>query len=171
MSNLIDDKKYQLPLQMPAQKPGKSKQNYGTPKSFISVVEKRFGSIACDLAAEEKNAKALKFYDEQSNSLIQPWSEHYPVGNLWLNPPFRNIHLWAKKCHLESQNRQGLILLLTPASIGTVWFRDFIHQKAMVLGLSPRIIFEGETAPFPKDLMLSIFGMGMSGFDVWRWTD
>ena len=47
----------------------------------------------------------------------------------------------------------------------------------MVLGLSPRLTFDG-MAPnpktgrvdgYPKDLMLSVFGMGLNGFDCWRW--
>ncbi len=39
----------------------------------------------------------------------------------------------------------------------------------MVLGLSPRLTFEGTKDPYPKDLMLSVFGYGMNGFDTWRW--
>ena len=39
----------------------------------------------------------------------------------------------------------------------------------MVLGLSPRLTFEGTDDPYPKDLMLSVFGYGLSGFGTWRW--
>ncbi len=47
----------------------------------------------------------------------------------------------------------------------------------MVLGISPRLQFTG-TVPnprtgkidgYPKDLMLSVFGAGLNGFDTWRW--
>ena len=41
----------------------------------------------------------------------------------------------------------------------------------MVLGLSPRLTFEGETDAYPKDLMLSVFGFGLHGFDTWRWRE
>lgn len=154
---------------MPTQKPGHSVQTYGTPWEFIKAVENRFGKIICDLAASKENTKAEKFYDEAANSLTQPWSQHYPDGNLWINPPYGNIRVWVEKCATESANRHGSILLLVPASIGSGWFADHVHNKAMVLGLSPRIIFEGETTPFPKDLMLCIYSNGLSGFDVWRW--
>lgn len=154
---------------MPLQKPGHSKQNYGTPWEFIEAVEKRFGKIVFDLAAEEGNAKCDKYFTEKDDSLSQNWAEQFPEQNLWLNPPFKNIGLWAKKCAEESQNRKGFILFLTPASIGTNWFAEHVHNKSMVLAISPRLTFEGEKTSFPKDLMLSVYGCGLKGFDVWRW--
>lgn len=146
-----------------------TRQDYGTPLCFIDAVVKRFGSLECDLAASFKNRKAAECYTIEDDSLKQSWAEDYPTGNLWLNPPFTNIAPWAEKCTDESSRRHGLILLLTPASIGANWFAEHVHHKAMVLGLSPRLTFEGETAPYPKDCMLSVYGLGFSGFDVWRW--
>lgn len=169
LANKIERIDYETNRQMPVQKPGYSKQTYGTPQEFIDAVEKRFGKLVCDLAAGPENAKCERFYCEETNSLGQPWAKKYPEYNLWLNPPFKNIGVWAKKCAEESLNRQGLILFLTPASIGTNWFADHVHQKSMVFGISPRLTFEGETTPFPKDLMLSVYGMGLKGFDVWKW--
>jgi hypothetical protein len=149
---------------------GKSKQDYGTPIAFIQAVEKRFGPLVADLACTRANAKAPKGYhfDDGMDSLAYDWADDFPTGNLWLNPPFADIAPWAAKCDLES-NRHGLILLLTPASIGSNWFAQHVHGKAMVLGLAPRLTFEGTSDPYPKDLMLSVFGMGLKGFDVWRW--
>jgi phage N-6-adenine-methyltransferase len=153
----------------PVQKPGRSRQDYGTPWEFIFAVTARFGPIACDLAASAENAKAAAFYDKARDSLSVSWSTEHPTGNLWLNPEFADLEPWAEKCASESLKRQGLIFLLTPASIGSNWFAAHVNRKAMVLGLSPRLQFEGTTAPYPKDLSLSIFGMGFNGFDCWRW--
>lgn len=155
----------------------KTKQDYGTPWSFIRACEARFGPIVHDLAAHEGNAKAPLYYDEEANSLAQPWAEHQPDGVLWLNPPFALITPWAMKCAEESAKRRGLILMLTPASIGSEWFADHVVGRAMVLGLRPRIPFDGtpinpktgKPDGYPKDLMLSVFGMGLHGFDSWRW--
>ena len=155
---------------MPEQKPGRSKQTYGTPQAFIDAVEKRFGKLICDLAASKENAKCEAFFDEAANALVQPWAELYPDVNLWLNPPYKNIGDWAKKCAEESVKRRGLIILLVPASISTCWFADHVHRKAMVLGISPRLVFNGEKSSFPKDLMIAIYGNGFQGFDTWRWT-
>jgi hypothetical protein len=39
----------------------------------------------------------------------------------------------------------------------------------MVLPLNPRLTFVGEKDPYPKDLMLSCFGFGVTGCKQWRW--
>lgn len=97
------------------------------------------------------------------------WCQWYD-DTLWLNPEFNNIAVWAEKCAEEARfMRRGRILLLTPASIGTNWFRDHVEGKAMVEGLSPRLIFKGEKDPYPKDLMLSVYGQAHSGFGTWKW--
>lgn len=148
-----------------------SKQDYGTPWEFIRAVEHRFGPIACDLAASAENAKAPLFIDESRNSMSVAWSAEQPTGNLWLNPPFADIMPWAAKAQAESARRAGLILMLTPASIGSEWFRWYVNAHAFVLGVGPRLTFEGCHDPYPKDCMLSVFGMGLRGFDVWRWDE
>ena len=155
----------------PVQKPGSSKQDYGTPRAFVDACEARFGRFVCDLAATAENAKAPEWYDEIVDSLAasSAWSTDYPDGNLWLNPPFGNLARWAAKCAREAVLRRGLIIMLTPASIGTDWFAQHVHDRAMVLGIAPRLAFEGCTDAYPKDLMISVFGMGLRGFDVWRW--
>lgn len=146
---------------------GRSKQDYGTPWEFIRAVVHRFGLLHWDLAASEENRKADSFFCEADDSLAQDWTRL--DGNLWLNPPFANIAPWAEKCALAATRRRGFILFLTPASVGANWFADHVHRRALVLGLSPRLTFEGTTDPYPKDLILSVFGYGVSGFDTWRW--
>lgn len=43
----------------PIQKPGRSKQDYGTPWEFIRAVERRWGKLHVDLAAHSENAKGF----------------------------------------------------------------------------------------------------------------
>lgn len=151
----------------PIQKPGRSKQDYGTPWAFVRACGHRFGMPSWDLAASAENRKAPAHWDEAADSLKQDWTRC--EGTLWLNPPFGDIEPWAEKCALTSSRRRGFILLLTPASVGSNWFARHVLGKAVVLGLSPRLTFEGTTAPYPKDLMLSVYGFGLHGFDQWRW--
>ena len=147
---------------------GKSKQDYGTPPEFLEAVRLRFGPISFDLAATIENSVCGEwFYGPTQDSLAQDWALH--DGLLWLNPPFANIAPWAEKS-AACRHRRGWLLLLTPASIGTDWFAEHVKDNAIVLGLSPRLTFVGTTDPYPKDLMLSCFGFGMSGFDTWRWA-
>lgn len=156
---------------MPRQKPGASRQDYGTPWEFIRAVEARFGSLVHDLAAHTENMKCVTCYTEELDSLVQPWAEHFPVGNLWLNPPFADIEPWAVKCLAESKKRHGAIFMLTPASVGSNWFIREIHGKALVIPLSPRLTFDGTSDPYPKDLMLTMFSCDLVGFAPWRWKE
>ncbi len=150
---------------------GVSKQDYGTPWEFIRAVEKRFGPLVVDLAAREGNAKAKCWVDHSIDSLTLDWNDlgtgKLGNGHLWCNPPFANITPWAAKC-AQWSHWTADIFLLTPASVGSRWFAEHVHGKALVLALSPRLTFEGCTAPYPKDCILSVYGE-TPGFDVWRW--
>lgn len=164
----------------------KSNQAYATPPNFIRACETIFGRrVVWDLAASAANAKADRFYDEEMNSLVQPWHQiSAPGGMLWLNPPFGNIAPWAEKCAVESMiSGCAPILLFTPASIGSDWFREHVMGKALVLALNGRIVFDGQSEPddwreqhpgkqwkpqgYPKDLMLSVYGLGAPDFRIW----
>lgn len=161
-------------MTMPAQRPGTSRQDYETPAAFIAAVERRFGALHCDLAAHQGNAKVGLYLGPGSShgedSLAVSWSSYLPHGNLWLNPPFARIEPWAKKCAEEAAKRHGLILMLTPASVGANWYQEHVLGKAFVLALAPRLSFDG-IAPFPKDCSLAVYGYGLHGFDTWRWDE
>jgi hypothetical protein len=124
-----------------------------------------------DLACTRANCKAPTgyYFDEGEDAFARDWSKDYPTGNLWLNPPFADIGRWAEKCAWHGVRRHGLIFLLTPASIGTDWFAARVWGNARVLGVRPRLTFEGTSDPYPKDLMLSIFGKATDGFGLWQW--
>lgn len=157
---------------MPKQKPGLSKQNYGTPPEFMSAVQVKFKvkEFTYDLAAEKENTKAAHFYSEEENSLSQPWTRLR--GNLWLNPPYADISPWAAKC-LESRGMRRRIFFLVPASVGSNWWAKSIHDQrgVDVFFLNGRISFDGK-APYPKDCALIVFnnttGWAFS-YNIWRW--
>jgi phage N-6-adenine-methyltransferase len=149
----------------PAQKRGKSKQDYGTPPEFLVAVTRLYGPIAFDLAAHEGNHVVPDYFAPKHDSLKQEWSAL--DGNLWLNPPFANIEPWASKC-AETELRTGArILFLVPAAVGSNWFRDHVHRKALVIGLNGRLKFDGVHG-YPKDCALCVFGES-PGFKVWDW--
>jgi len=157
---------------MPRQKPGKSKQDYATPREFIAAVEKRFGKLDWDLAATWRNAVTTDFYGMQESgvfrdSLEQNWRRL--EGNLWLNPPFAQIAPWAAKCAGSSyRGATNRIFFLTPASVGANWFWQYVWPHALVLPIHPRLSFDG-VDPYPKDLMLSVFNAGARTMERWVW--
>lgn len=154
----------------PEQKPGRSKQDYGTPRAFLNAVENRFGPLEVDLAATAQNAKAPTFIASEENSLAVDWVERFEGRNCFLNPPFANIAPWAEKCaDFAHRARTGRIFFLTPASVGANWYAEHVHRKAYVISLQGRLTFEGESTPYPKDCILSVFGQQIQGSEVWKW--
>jgi len=154
----------------PTVKRYRSEQDVETPACFIEAVECRFGPIAFDLAATKANAKAARYYTPETDALARDWEGELPLsGNAWCNPPFGNVTQWAAKIAMEAKKRRGLILLLVPASIGSNWFAEHVHPHAYVLALRPRITFVGQKDPFPRDLLLAVYGPALRGFDCWRW--
>jgi hypothetical protein len=175
---------------MPKQKPGRSNQTYATPLDFMAAVTARFGPMEVDLAGSEKNKKAPIVFTKKMDSLSLPLSgQSTPVPGFkpswswdalnWLNPPFGHIEPWAAKCERWLNAgpflaRRGRIFFLTPASVGSNWFRDHVYRKALVLFLcsnehgSGRLSFAGEKDPYPKDCILSVFG-ATPGFELWGW--
>lgn len=149
---------------------GKSEGEYGTPRIFVRAVEKKFGPIVLDLAADAKNKVCESFFSKAQNALIQNWAEHQ--GNLWLNPPFSWIEPWASKSRQEG-DKGANVFLLVPASVGSKWFRDHVFGKAAVYFLYGRLTFEGQTTPYPKDCMLVHFYKSEGGIypapQIWDW--
>jgi hypothetical protein len=160
-------------MSTPKQKPGKSKQDYGTPAEFLRAVERDFhvAEWILDLAATLMNSVSRRAYFGPGSpwgedALAQDWLSI--AGDCWLNPEFADINPWAAKCH-ASRSRNGRIFQLTPASTGTNWYVDHVDGIAHVVALQPRIQFDGCPDPYPKDLVLSVYGPVRGGFSTWRW--
>lgn len=153
-----------------------SKQDYGTPLALIDAVQQKFGVIAFDLAASAENAIHPRFFSEADDALSKEWNVARPDEDalLWLNPPFKHIEPWAKKCARQAAEHGVRIAMLTPASVGAQWFVDHVWQPfdqpwhtsefrrrspsrpraADVYFLTGRLTFVGATDPYPKDCML-----------------
>lgn len=147
---------------------GKSRQDVATPNDFRQAVRARFGPIAWDLAADtwnQFNESTGNFFGTVLNSLIQDW--HTIPGTLWLNPEYRDILPWAKKCAEESA-KGARILMLVPASVETEWFTKYVYGHAHILALTPRLRFTGFKDDYPKPLLLCCYNWGL-GFSIWKW--
>lgn len=143
---------------------GKSKQVVATPPRFVRAVEYKLKErFTWDLAATHENFKAPNYFSKGENSFLQKW--HKLKGLLWLNPEYDDIESWAAKSFIESC--QGArIVMLVPASVGSNWFRDYIHEKTRTIFVNGRIVFLGSTQGYPKDLILACFGF-RPGFEIW----
>lgn len=160
---------------VPQQKPGRSQQDYSTPECFLLPVQRYLGlsqGFAYDFAADLDNSVAEYFCDQATNALALPhWEDHIVGGWGWLNPPFADIAPWAKRC-AETGQSGGHLAFLVPASVGSNWFRDYVHGQALVLFLNGRIPFipEQPSWGYPKDLVLALYGPAFDpGYAVWDW--
>lgn len=170
---------------MPAQKPGKSKQDYGTPWELIRAVEARWGKLTLDLAAHDdgSNAKADLWFGPSDDYLSQEWTPGTATDEwlCWCNPPFDDIAKWAHKWKADAA-LGARIIALVPASIGAEWFARYVEDSANVVGLRPRLAFEGGghqksctdseclgCQTYPKDCMLLLYNVAAPAFSTWRW--
>lgn len=152
----------------PKQKPGSSRQDYGTPPELLAAVKRRLriDDFGMDLAADAANRVTQRYYDRHDDALAQPWPQ--PRWN-WLNPPYSRIGPWVQKAYRTSQWENNQTAVLIPAAVGSIWWREFVHEKCRVLFLNPRLTFVGCTDPYPKDCALLLYSLGYSGYDVWTW--
>lgn len=166
----------------PEQRPGRSKQDYATPKGFIDAVQARLGitRFAHDFAADASNRQAPTYFDEETDALRVPHWElslrqnGCPASGQnwgWLNPPFATIGPWAKRC-AETKAAGGSIAFLVPAGVGANWFRDDVDGQALVLLLNGRLAFmpDKPTWLYPKDCLLALYSPFIApGYEVWTW--
>lgn len=147
-------------------------QDYTTPEAFLHAVQAAFSaSFTYDLAAHAKNRVAPMHLgpgsDIAEDALAHDWTKL--SGDLWLNPPYARIEPWVAKC-VETLNSalSRRIFVLVPAAVGSNWFANYVDGVAHVVALRPRISFDS-VAPYPKDLMLLVYGEIRGGFSTWRW--
>jgi phage N-6-adenine-methyltransferase len=157
----------------PQQKPGRSRQDYSTPPEFLEAVRKRLNieDFDCDLAASFENAVTPRHYTRHEDALVQPWT--IGRGWNWLNPPFSGIGPWVKKAWGQSTLFGVSTAVLIPAAVGSNWWREWVHQKAVVLFLNPRLTFVGCKDPYPKDCALLLYSpapyYAAKQYEVWTW--
>jgi phage N-6-adenine-methyltransferase len=177
----------------PKQKPGRSKQDYGTPDDFLDAARERLQitQFVRDLAASPENAVCLNYYTEKDNALVQPW--HGTGRGMWvegewnwLNPPFSRIAPWVRRAYETSRSQipsmtryAAQTAVLVPAGVGSNWWRDWVHEKAHVLLLNGRLTFKG-TPPnpktgkpdaYPKDCALLLYSPCVTpGYEIWAWN-
>ncbi len=156
-----------------------SVQDHATPPVLVGAIQRQFGcQFDLDLAANAENAKCTRFLSLADNSLTQDWKavlaqeteEHafWREDHLaaWLNPPFRGIDPWMEKCREESGSGMRIVSL-TLASLGTSWYRKHVEGNALSLVLRKRVTFLGQKDPFPKELMVTLWGFGLTGLAFW----
>lgn len=125
---------------------------WSTPTGFYEELNKEF-DFTLDPCANFENHKCDKYYTLQDDGLRQNWEGQ----TVFVNPPYSNIKVWAKKCYEESKKDNTIIVLLMPSRTDTKYFHEYIYKKAELRFIKGRLKFGNSknSAPFPS--MLAIY--------------
>jgi hypothetical protein len=146
--------------------PQQGQQSYRTPKPFLDAVLRRLGaeSFVWDLACTTTDCVGVcgGYAFPDVDALAEDWRVHARVEPQlwrWLNPPFGQAKDFARKC-AESGAR---IAALVPVALGTKWWREYVHGRAVVLGVG-RLVFDlpdGTRMPagINRDCALLVYGV------------
>ena len=122
---------------------------WATPQDFYDKLNSEF-NFTLDPCATPHNAKCAKFYTKEQDGLRQDWG-----GNtVFCNPPYgRDIYAWVRKCFMEAQKINTIVVMLIPARTDTRYFHEFIYHKAREIRfIRGRLKFgdQKNSAPFPS---------------------
>ena len=123
---------------------------WATPQNFFDKLNAQY-NFELDVCADKTNHKVEKYYDEQTNGLIQPWAPY----KCWMNPPYgRVIGQWMKKAYDESQ-LGALVVCLVPARTDTKWWHDYAMRGGVEF-IRGRLKFgdSKNSAPFPSAIVV-----------------
>lgn len=86
-------------------------------------------------------------YPFENDGLEIDWLEY---KHIFVNPPYSNIYLWAKKCYdtlsqAKEKNIDIEIHLLIPARTDTIYFHDYIYNKSEIEFIKGRLKFKDLT--------------------------
>lgn len=70
-------------------------QEWETPQDLFNRLDQEF-HFNLDPCASKENAKCGQYFDEAIDGLCQKWS-----GNVFMNPPFRQVAKWVEKAFKE----------------------------------------------------------------------
>lgn len=142
---------------MPLQGAKTASDIVSTPWELIFSLEVFFNrEFDADLAATLENRKAEMYLGQHDpHDLSVEWPKN---SFCWLNPPYSDIPRWLQRCMVEVvYNKSGsVIMALVPASVGANWYQAYC-ERFPVYFLRPRVTFDGQKWPYPKDLMLIEF--------------
>lgn len=114
---------------------------WATPQNLFDELNAEF-HFTLDPCATAENAKCKKFYTRAEDGLKQDWEGE----TVFCNPPYgRDIYAWVRKCFMEAQKINTIVVMLIPARTDTRYFHEFIYHKAREIRfIKGRLKFGGQ---------------------------
>lgn len=119
-----------------------------TEQGFFDQLDREFG-FTVDVAANADNAKCERFYDIDSDGLMQDWDGEV----VWCNPPYGDrIKDWIYKAATSA----ATTVLLVPSRTDVKWFHEMVVGRAEVRFVKGRLRFgdSKDVAPFPSMVVI-----------------
>jgi phage N-6-adenine-methyltransferase len=114
------------------------KYDWGTPWHVFTEYDAEF-HFTLDVCATADNAKCPRFFSPEVDGLAQDWGDDI----CWMNPPYGNqIGAWMEKAY-RSSLAGATVVCLVPARTGTLWWHEWVLEKAEVRLRKGRITFVG----------------------------
>lgn len=104
-----------------------------SPETF-GTLHARFG-FTVDVAASATNAKLPRFFDRDTNGLMQPWAGE----RVWCNPPYSDIRPWVEKAW--SEDGATVVMLLPANRTEQGWWQDLVEPYRDRAGSPLRVEF------------------------------
>lgn len=110
---------------------------WGTPKALFNSLDNEFDFTLDPCGSEARILKnGMLTYIKEKDGLHWPWIGH----RVFVNPPYSDIAKWVKKCFVE-RNSAELIVLLIFSRTDTKYFHEYIYHHAELRFLKGRLKF------------------------------
>lgn len=131
--------------------------DWETPWWFVHLLEQEIGGpFDLDPACTETSKKAVNYFDESANGLLQPW-----FGFTYCNPPYSQAAEWVKKAYTEAFKGNATVYFLCAARPDTrYWWNYTRHGEVRFIKGRLRFVGAKNSAPFPSALV--VFHKNMS---------
>jgi hypothetical protein len=169
----------------PNSNPEIGQQDYRTPGALLEAIQRRLGIpyFSWDLACQEHNCVGREggYMWPDMDALKEDWSLIAELGWAYCNPPFAQSSAF---CRLASRTPGLRAVFVVPVAIGTHWWRQYVHNKAEVLGVG-RMVFNlpdgtpvlgknGKPQGINRDVAILVYGaaahttQGYYALEDWR---
>lgn len=115
-------------------------QEWETPPYLYDWICKTYNvQPILDPCATDLNHKCEFWFTKEQDGLNQVW-----FGNSFVNPEYRNVAKWIKKCYDEHLKNNITVIALVFSKTDTAWWHDYVEGKAEYHFIRGRV-------PFYKD--------------------
>jgi len=105
-----------------------SNEEWETPDDFFKKLDEVFHFTLDPCATPENTKVPFSYYTREDDGLSKDWKGH----RVFVNPPYSRkvIKDWVKKCCIEGQKKDTVVVMLLPAYTDNRWFHDYIAKYA-----------------------------------------